>query len=70
LLLIATLLTGVPEGPSDRFSALPVQIYNWINRPQSGFKVNAAAAIMVLLGVLLSVNAVAIFIRNRRSVRW
>ncbi len=70
LLLVATLLTGVPEGPGDRFSALPIQIFDWVSRPQAAFKVNAAAAIMVLLGVLLSVNAGAIYMRNRRSVRW
>jgi phosphate transport system permease protein len=51
---------------------LPIQIYNWISRPQAGFSDAAAAGIVVLLVVLLSMNALAILLRNHfeRSRRW
>jgi phosphate transport system permease protein len=72
LLLLGALVfvADTPSKPSDRFTAMPIQIYNWIGRPQEGFHVAAAAGIMVLLGVLLTVNAAAILIRNRTRVRW
>jgi phosphate transport system permease protein len=54
-----------PSSPSDQFTVLPIQIYNWISRPQSGFQENAAAAIIVLLVVLLTMNSIAIILRNR-----
>jgi len=47
------------------FTALPIQIYNWTTRPQDQFRSIAAAAILVLLIALLSLNAIAIFLRNR-----
>jgi phosphate transport system permease protein len=53
-----------PEGPMDRFTVLPIQIFNWVSRPQKDFQENAAAGIIVLLIVLLSMNAVAIILRN------
>jgi phosphate transport system permease protein len=72
LLLLGALVftTSVPNGPGDRFTALPIQIFNWVSRPQAAFLANAAAAILVLMGVLLTANAVAIAIRNRTEVRW
>lgn len=59
-----------PSGVGDRFSALPVLIYNWTGRPQAAFANAAAAAIIVLLAVLLAMNTVALFLRNRFSSRW
>jgi phosphate transport system permease protein len=61
-----------PEGPLDRFTVLPIQIFNWVSRPQPEFKENAAAGIIVLLTVLLSMNAVAILVRNwfERKRSW
>ena len=59
-----------PRSLDDQFSALPVQIFNWTGRPQAAFQENAAAAIIVLLGILLGMNTVAIFVRNRFSTRW
>ena len=53
-----------PEGPFDEFTALPIQIFNWASRPQMDFHDLAAAGIIVLLTVLLSVNAIAILLRN------
>jgi phosphate transport system permease protein len=57
----------VPESLRDSFTALPIQIFNWTGRPQEAFQEIAAAGIIVLLGVLLSLNAIAIFLRYRFS---
>ncbi len=54
-----------PESIHDPFSVLPVQIYNWISRPQEDFHSLAAAGIIVLLTVLLSMNIIAIIIRRQ-----
>ena len=62
-------LTFVPTSPLDRFTVLPIQIFNWVSRPQDDFRGLAAAAIIILLVILLSMNAVAIYIRNRYQVR-
>ncbi|MDI6857071.1 MAG: phosphate ABC transporter permease PstA [Dehalococcoidia bacterium] len=59
----------VPSSPADHFTVLPIQIFNWASRPQTAFATNAAAAIIVLLVVLLSMNAVAIVLRNRFQSR-
>jgi phosphate transport system permease protein len=58
-------VTFVPNSLFDGFAALPIQIFNWSSRPQAAFLETAAAAIVVLLTVLLTMNSVAIFIRNR-----
>ena len=61
-------LTYVPFVPSDiwsPFTVLPIQIFNWVSRPQAAFAENAAAGIVVLLGFLLMMNAVAIVLRDR-----
>ncbi len=52
------------------FTALPVQIYNWIRQPQTEFRLLAAGAIIVLLVIMLLLNSVAIVIRNRYQKRW
>ena len=67
-----TFVAFTPAGPLDEFTALPIQIFNWASRPQSDFYGVAAAGILVLLGVLLTMNAAAIWIRHRsqRSMRW
>lgn len=59
----------VPSGPLDRFTVMPIQIYNWVNLPQAEFRGLAAAGILVLLVVLLSMNFVAVYIRNKHQVR-
>lgn len=71
LIMIGALLfvPFTPEGPLDRFTVLPIQIFNWTSRPQSEFQENAAAGIIVLLTVLLSMNALAIFLRHRFQSR-
>ena len=62
-----TYVAFVPEGPMDEFTALPIQIFNWTSRPQEEFHQLASAGIIVLLGVLLLMNALAVFIRYRAS---
>ena len=59
----------VPSSPMDRFTVMPIQIYNWIDRAQEEFYDLAAAGIIVLLIVLLSMNALAIYFRNRYQVK-
>jgi phosphate transport system permease protein len=67
LIMIGALLfvPFTPSGPFDRFTVLPIQIFNWSSRPQQEFQENAAAAIIVLLIVLLTMNSIAIILRNR-----
>lgn len=60
-----TYVAFLPEGPMDAFTALPIQIYNWVSRPQQEFHELAAGGIIVLLVVLLMMNATAIFIRHK-----
>jgi phosphate transport system permease protein len=63
-------LTYIPFAPDtvwSKFTVLPIQIFNWISRPQAEFHTNAAAAILVLLALLLSMNAVAIIVRDRHQ---
>ena len=55
----------VPEGWHDGYTALPMQIFTWVSKPQEDFHQLAAAAIIVLLGVLLTANSIAIIIRIR-----
>jgi phosphate transport system permease protein len=58
-------VTFVPNSLFDGFAALPIQIFNWSSRPQAAFLETAAAGIVVLLAVLLTMNSVAVVIRNR-----
>jgi phosphate transport system permease protein len=60
-----TFIAFTPNTPLDEFTVLPIQIYNWAARPQAGFHELAAAGIIVLLVALLSMNALAIVLRNR-----
>jgi phosphate transport system permease protein len=68
-----TYVAFVPEwglaGLQSPFTALPIQIFNWVSRPQAGFHVNAAAGIVVLLVVLITMNATAVVLRNRYQRR-
>ncbi|MDB2621884.1 phosphate ABC transporter permease PstA [Flavobacteriales bacterium] len=61
-----------PSGPMDEFTVLPIQIFNWISRPQHGFAVNAAAAIIILLGITFIMNGIAVYLRNRwqKKINW
>jgi len=60
-----------PEGPFEgAYTALPVQIFNYVARPQEDFQILAAAGIIVLLGVLLFMNSFAIWLRNKYTQKW
>jgi phosphate transport system permease protein len=65
----STAIFTSPQSPFDKFTTLPIQIYQWTSRPQAEFRNLAAAAIVVLLILLLTLNATAIYLRNRFSRR-
>jgi phosphate transport system permease protein len=71
-LLLVGALTFVAVNPTllGSFTALPIQIYQWVGRPQEEFRLLAAAGIIVLLVILLTMNAFAIWLRNRYQRRW
>lgn len=61
-----TFVAFLPESIWDQFTVMPIQIYNWITLPAEEFRFHlSAAGILVLLGILLSMNAIAVLIRNR-----
>ncbi|MBV5261561.1 phosphate ABC transporter permease PstA [Synechococcus moorigangaii CMS01] len=65
LTFIAFLPSFSIEGLQTPFTALPIQIFNWVSRPQEEFHTVAAAGIIVLMVVLLAMNGTAIFLRNK-----
>jgi phosphate transport system permease protein len=61
----------LPENVWDKFTTMPIQIYNWITLPQPEYNVHlAAAGIIVLLAVLLGMSGLAIYLRNKLQVKW
>lgn len=67
ILVVSSLvfITYVPTSPFDRFTVLPLQIVTWVSQPQDDFRHIAAAAIVILLVMLLTMNAAAIYIRAK-----
>ncbi|MBA3901042.1 MAG: phosphate ABC transporter permease PstA [Bacteroidetes bacterium] len=67
-----TYVAFIPSSPMDEFSVLPIQIFNWVSRPQHGFMVNAAAGIIVLLFITFMMNGIAVYFRNRwqKKIKW
>lgn len=67
-----TYIAFLPHSLLDPFTVLPIQIFNWVSRPQRGFFANAAAAIIALLFLTLLMNAAAIILRQwyQKKVRW
>lgn len=65
-----TFIPYLPDGLQSPFTALPIQVYNWVSRPQQAFHANAAAAIIVLMVVLLLMNGTAVFLRNKFQRRF
>jgi len=65
-------ITTLPTSPMDNFSVLPIQIFNWLSRPQKEFTVNATAAIIVLLAITFLLNGLAIYFRNKweKKIKW
>ena len=66
----STAISFDPNSPFSKFTTLPIQIYQWTSRPQDEFRSLAAASILVLLLMLLSLNAFAILMRNRFSRKY
>ena len=64
-----TYIPFAPDGVWSKFTVLPIQVFNWVSRPQPEFKANAAAGILVLMVLLLSMNAIAIVVRDRQQRR-
>ena len=64
-----TYVPFVPDSVWSPFTVLPIQIFNWVSRPQVDFAQNAAAGIIVLLALLLTMNATAIWLRDRFQKR-
>ena len=64
--------TKIADVPFDKFATLPIQIYNWVADSRPEFAAQSARGILVLLVVLLTMNSVAIFIRNRyqKNLNW
>jgi phosphate transport system permease protein len=66
----STAISFDPDSPFSKFTTLPIQIYQWTSRPQDEFRSLAAATILVLLILLLSLNASAVLLRNRFSRKF
>ncbi len=64
-----TYVTFLPNSLNSPFTALPLQIYNWVSRPQAAFAANAAAGIVVLLILMLAMNMIAVILRGRMQNR-
>jgi len=60
----------VPTTPTSEFTVLPIQIFNWVSRPQEAFLVNASAGIIILLGITFLLNAFAVYLRIKRNVKY
>ena len=68
-----TFVTFVPVNPfEDKYTVLPIQIFNWAGRPQAAFQEISAAAILVLLVLMFLLNLVAVILRARlsRTIQW
>ena len=61
-----------PSSPMDEFTVMPIQIFNWVSRPQHGFTINAAAAIIILLLITFIMNGIAVYLRNKwqKKISW
>jgi phosphate transport system permease protein len=62
----------VADSPMDEFTVLPIQIFNWVSRPQEEFIINGAAAIIVLLLITFVMNGIAVYLRNKwqKKISW
>lgn len=70
LLGVAVYITYDPNGLLSGFTTMPIQIFNWTSAPQEEFKTLAAATSILLLAILLAMNGIAIYIRNKFAKRW
>ena len=74
LIVIGAMLyvTDIPTTPMSDFTVMPIQIFNWLSRPQKGFIIDATAAIIILLLITFMMNGIAIYLRNKwqKKVKW
>ncbi len=63
-------IADIPGNVTDPATALPVQIYLWADSPERAFVEKNSAAIIVLLGFLITMNAVAVYMRNKFEIKW
>lgn len=68
----ATFMTSSPSGVMDSYTVLPIQIFNWVGRPEKEFIPTAAAAIIVLLLITFLMNGIAVYLRYRwqKKIKW
>jgi phosphate transport system permease protein len=68
----ATFMTSSPSGIMDSYTVLPIQIFNWVGRPEKEFVPAAAAAIIVLLLITFLMNGIAVYLRHRwqKKIKW
>jgi phosphate transport system permease protein len=60
----------VPTSLSSDYTVLPIQIFNWVSRPQKGFLINASAGIIILLCIVFLMNAVAVYLRIKKRIKY
>ena len=66
-----TYVPFLPESVWDKFTVIPIQIYNWITLPQEDYRIHlAGAGIIVMLALLFLLNGIAVFLRNKFEVKW
>ena len=72
LIVVGALLkvSKPPLLPTDKFTVLPIQVYHWIGMPSEGFKINAAAGIIILLAITFLLNGIAVYFRNKWTVKF
>jgi len=65
-----TYVNYYPDSPLSGFTAIPIQVYNWIGYPQADWKNTSSAGIILLLVMLLTMNSIALVIRNKFEKDW
>ena len=67
-----TFIAFLPKSLMDPFTVMPIQMFNWVSRPQEAFHFNAAAAGLVLMAMTLAMNGLAFYIRFRfrKKIKW
>jgi phosphate transport system permease protein len=70
LLGAVNFITFNPDGVDSQYTVLPIQIYNYLTRPQPEFLELASAGIVMLLAIVMVMNSIAIVIRNKFQKRW
>ena len=70
LIGMVAFIVDVPHSAFDPATVMPVQIFLWASSPEQGFQAKTAAAILILLGILVIINMVAVYIRRKYEHRW